>query len=114
MWRVILTFAAAILIIYLSYLVSKYLGKGMNRGQSSRYMRLIDQLTVGQDRHLAVVQVGDSYLLIGITAGQIRVLKELGNEDLLTIGPDRDGNTRKTPEFQELMDKFRKRADKER
>ena len=50
MWRVIATFVAVIVIIYLSYLASKYIGKGLGRSGSSRYMRLIDQITLGQDR----------------------------------------------------------------
>ena len=50
MWSVILTFIAAVFIIYLSYLCSKYIGKGMNRSGNSHYMRVIDQLMVGQDR----------------------------------------------------------------
>ena len=47
MWRVIATFVAVIVIIYLSYLASKYIGKGLGRSGSSRYMRLIDQITLG-------------------------------------------------------------------
>lgn len=60
MWRVIATFIIVAFILYLSYLASKYVGRGMGRGSNSRYMRLIDQLTLGQDRHIAVIQVGES------------------------------------------------------
>ena len=35
MWSVIFTFAAAVAVIYLSYLCSKYVGKTMNRSSSS-------------------------------------------------------------------------------
>ena len=61
MLRVIGTFIAAALIIYASYLASKYIGKGLGRGTGSRYMRLIDQITLGQDRHMAIVQIGCSW-----------------------------------------------------
>ena len=44
MLRVIGTFIVAALIIYASYLASKYIGKGLGRGVGSRYMRLIDQI----------------------------------------------------------------------
>ena len=59
MLSIIFTFIAAIVIIYLSYLASKYIGKGMGKLQNSRYMRLIDQIAVGQERHIAVLQVGE-------------------------------------------------------
>ena len=77
MLRVIGTFIAAALIIYASYLASKYIGKGLGRGTGSRYMRLIDQITLGQDRHMAIVQIGGKYLLVGVTSGQINVLSEV-------------------------------------
>lgn len=59
MWRIFATFVIVACIIYLSYLASKYVGRGMSKGSNSRYMRLIDQLSLGQDRHIAVVQVGE-------------------------------------------------------
>ena len=58
MWSVIVTFAAAVAVIYLSYLCSKYVGKTMNKSSSSTYMKLVDQIVLGQDRHIAVVEVG--------------------------------------------------------
>ena len=58
MWRIFATFVIVACIIYLSYLASKYVGRGISKGSNSRYMRLIDQLALGQDRYIAVVQVG--------------------------------------------------------
>ena len=51
MLRVIGTFIVAALIIYASYLASKYIGKGLGRGVSSRYMRLIrsEERRVGKE-----------------------------------------------------------------
>ena len=106
MGRIIVTFIAVVLIIYLSYLVSKYVGKGMAKGGSSRYMRLLDQIALGPDRQIAVVQIGDRYLLVGITSGQINVLAEIEDEDLLPLSPD-DGETgMKTPYFKAIMGKL--------
>lgn len=106
MWSVIVTFCAAALVIYLSYLFSRYVGKTMNRSSSSRYMRLIDQITIGQDRNIAIMQVGDKYLLVGITAGQINVLREMQDDELIQLSPDDDETKLKTPDFKELMEKF--------
>ena len=80
MWRVIATFVAVIVIIYLSYLASKYIGKGLGGRNSSRYMRLIDQITLGQDRHVAIMQVGGKYLLVGVTSGQISLISEVTDD----------------------------------
>ena len=106
MWSVIFTFIAVVLIIYLSYLVSKYIGTGLNKSGSSRYMRLVDQITMGQDRHIAIIQVSNKFFLVGITAGQISVLSELQDEELLPLAPDISEVGANALDFKAMMDKF--------
>ncbi len=106
MWRVIVTFAVAALIIYLSYLASKYIGTGLSKSSSSRYMRLIDQITLGQDRHMAIVQVGGKYLLVGVTSGQVNVLAEVQDEELFPLEPDNEENPMKIPDFKSMMERL--------
>ena len=106
MWRVIATFFAVIAIIYLSYLASKYIGKGLGRTGSSRYMRLIDQITLGQDRHIAIVQVSGKYLLLGITGSRINVLSEIQDEELFPLTPEGEDGGVKAPDFRALLDKL--------
>lgn len=106
MWRVIATFIIVAFIIYLSYIASKYLGKGMSKGSNSRYMRLIDQLTLGQDRHIAVIQVGGKYLLVGVTAGQISILSEVKDEELFPLTPEEGGDGGEVPDFRKMLGKL--------
>lgn len=105
MWRAIATLIVVVLIIYGSYIASKYIGKGLSKNSSSRYMRLIDQITMGQDRHVAIIQVSGRYLLVGITAGQINVLSELQDEELFPLSPEADG-TANTLDFRAMMEKL--------
>lgn len=114
MWRVIVTFALVALIIYLSYAFSKGVGKGMSKSRSSRYMRLIDQITVGQDRYLAIVQVGTKYLLVGITAGQVNVLSEIQDEELFELIPQTDVEEKKVPDFKAVLTKLGEAGKKRR
>ncbi len=106
MWRVIATFFVVLLIIYGSYLASKYIGRGLSKSSSSRYMRLIDQITMGQDRHIAIIQVSGRYLLVGITAGQIHVLSELQDEELFPLAPDGDEDGANALDFKAMMEKL--------
>ena len=106
MWRVIATFIIVAFILYLSYLASKYLGRGMSRAGNSRYMRVIDQIMLGQDRHIAVIQVGGKYLLVGVTAGQISILSEVKDEELFPLAPeDEDGGT-EALDFRKMLGKL--------
>ena len=84
-WTAIVTFVLAVGIIYLSYLCSKYLGKGLAKTGKSRYMRMVDQMMVGQNRTLSIVQVGDRYLLLGIGQEQVQTLAEFSEEDLVPL-----------------------------
>lgn len=106
MWRVIATFIIVAFIIYLSYLASKYLGKGMGRSGASRYMRMIDQLALGQDRHIAVIQVGGKYLLVGVTAGQISILSEVEDEELFPLAPEEEGEGAEPLDFRKMLGKL--------
>lgn len=106
MLRVIATFFVVVLIIYGSYLASKYIGGGLSKSSSSRYMRLIDQITMGQDRHIAIIQVSGKYLLVGITAGQIHVLSELQDEELFPLAPDEEEGGSDALNFKAVMEKL--------
>lgn len=115
MWRVIATFIAVALIIYLSYIASKYIGGSLKRSSSSRYMRLLDQVTLGQDRHVAIVQVGAKYLLVGVTAGQVSFLSELQDEELVPLSAEEEEEM-SPPDFKRMLEKlsdFGKRGGKD-
>ena len=105
MWRVIATFFVVLLIIYGSYLASKYIGKGLSKSSSSMYMRLIDQITMGQDRHIAIIQVSNKFFLVGITAGQISVLSELQDDEIFPLTPE-ENDRGNTVDFRAMMEKF--------
>ena len=106
MLRVIGTFIVVIVIIYVSYIASKYIGKGLTKNSSSRYMRIIDQITLGQDRHIAIIQVSGKYLLVGVTAGQIHVLSELQDEELFPLSPDENESGTGIPDFKSVMERL--------
>ena len=86
----------------------------MNKSSSSTYMKLVDQIVLGQDRHIAVVEVGGKYLLVGITAGQINILTTFEKEELIPLENDRGSEERSgSQEFRKLLEKLN-HAKKER
>lgn len=102
------TFLLAAIIIYLSYICSKYLGKGLVKNSSSRYMRMLDQLIVGQNRTLVIVQAGERYLLLGVGPERIQTLAELSEEDLLPLGEE---NEETAIDFSRLLSQIRRKKD---
>ncbi len=97
------TLCIVIGIIYLSYVAAKFVGKNSIRGGRSQYMRMVDQMPLGQSRAVSVVQVGDRYFLIGIAEKQINILAELEEEGLVPLKMEEPMNQTAIPEFKELM-----------
>lgn len=97
------TLCLVVLILYLSYVAAKFVGKSAVRGGHSRYMRMIDQMPVGQGRALSVVQIGDRYFLIGIAEKQITTLAELEEEGLVPLEIEEPMNSMGVPDFKDLM-----------
>ncbi len=83
----ILALLAVVAVIYLSYVFSKFLAVGAGKVSGARYMRIVDRMPLGQDKMIAIVQVGDSYYLAGITSQNIQILKEIAGEELIEMGP---------------------------
>ncbi|KMZ54319.1 flagellar biosynthetic protein FliO [Dorea sp. D27] len=102
------TLLIVVLILYLAYVCSKYIGRAGRIKGTSRYIRMADQITIGQDRTIAVIQTGTGYLLLGITASHITVLKELGAEELQEI-ENPDGQKTEFADFRSVMDRIGKR-----
>ncbi|WP_124066911.1 flagellar biosynthetic protein FliO [Clostridium sp. E02] len=72
-----------ILILYLSYVFTKSLGKGIGmKKQGGSSMQMLDRLPLGQDKAIAIVRTGNHYFLIGIASSQISLLAELSEEDI--------------------------------
>ncbi|MEF9941541.1 MAG: flagellar biosynthetic protein FliO [Lachnospiraceae bacterium] len=107
----VFTLVIVIAIIYLSYICSKYIAKrGIGGRSNSTYMKVIDQLVIGQDRSIAVIQAGLNYYLIGITGAGISVLAELSAEDLVALPQDIASTTAMPKDFKEMfqrMDRFK-------
>lgn len=74
-----------VLILALAYFFTKYLARfklsGFTSKASSGRMQILDQLTMGTDQRLVLVQVGARYLLLGISAAGITELIELSTEE---------------------------------
>lgn len=95
------------LILYFAYVVTKYIGNGIGIKTRSGCMQVRDQIPLGKDRSAAIVQIGERFFFIGISGGQISLLSELGEEDLISLR-ESEGQEKQYPDFREMMDKIGK------
>ncbi len=102
------TLCIVVLIIYLSYVAAKLVAKGSVRAGRSQYMRMVDQLPVGQSRAVSIVQVGDRYFLLGMAEKEMHMLAELEEEGLIPLQIDGADAQAPAMDFRELLDKMGK------
>ena len=75
-----------VVILGLAYWFTKYVvGRGgaqlLRPGRNAGNLKVLSQLSVGKDQHLAVVQAGERFFLIGTTPSQITLLTEFTQEE---------------------------------
>ena len=104
----IIALIAVGVILYLSYLFSRYLAVGAARINKSKYIKIVDRTVLGQDRMLLITQIGDKYYLIGSSSQTINILTEIDEKDIIdtsysgTLSGDPAGNSA----FKNIFKKF--------
>ena len=83
-----------LVIVVLAWLFTRYVaGRGGTWGISggSERFRVLARLSLGREQSAVLVKAGEKFLLLGVTASQITVLKELTQseaETVYTLPPD--------------------------
>jgi len=103
--ELILTLIITIGVLFLSYYVTKSIGKGSMLKRKIKYIKVIDQIAIGQDRFVSIVQVGNRYFLLGNTSDNINLINEIGEEDILLLSSESEENS---TDFKKLMDSISK------
>ncbi len=106
-FAVFLALAAVIGLLFLTMYITKRLMK-FTGFKSGGGIKIIDCVSVGQDKTIAAVRAGEKKLLVGITSAGINVLCELSDEDIeaLTEKPSADNKTFGEIFAENLKEKF--------
>ena len=79
-------FICVVLIMGLAYFFTKYVvGRNLPvsfGGARRGMMHILAQMPLGRDRQVILIQVGERYFLLGSTANEIRLLSEIGGEEI--------------------------------
>ena len=73
-----------LVVVVLAWLVTRYVaGRGGMIGMSggSERFRVLARLSLGREQSAVLVKAGEKYLLLGVTASEVTVLKELTPEE---------------------------------
>ena len=89
LWSLLGVLAVVILILYLAYAATRWIGlhgapggaAALPRAGGSGSLRILAHLAVGRNERLVLVRLGARCLLLGVTERQITVLRELGEDE---------------------------------
>ncbi len=89
-----------ICILVLAWWCSRMLGKTWLKTSPCRNIRIIEQLRLGADKHLCLIEAGGKNYLLGISSAGIQLLTEIE-------GPLNEGNTaEKDKNFREIIEAY--------
>ena len=83
------TLLIIIAILFLTYIVTKYIGNRMGAGRYaggvSHYLGIVDRMFLGQEISVALIRVSERIFLVGITNDNINLLTEIKEEELTEL-----------------------------
>lgn len=82
-WTLVKLVFSLLLIILLAYLIIRVFGKQVNRRFRGRYLQVVDELIIGPNRGVVLVEMGGRILALGVTDHSINVLFEVNDEHLI-------------------------------
>ncbi|MEG2928848.1 MAG: flagellar biosynthetic protein FliO [Oscillospiraceae bacterium] len=101
------------LIIYLSYVASKYVARGSAAMGVSKYMRIVDRVALGRDRYLVIVTIGEKVFFLGVTDQNVTTLSALEATDLLEQEKPAAPTAQSIENFKQLLHSKMKHHDEE-
>lgn len=114
-WSLLGVLAAVILILYLAYYATKWIGthgvpggSAVIRPGGAGKFRILGQLGVGRNERLVLVRLDERCYLLGVTEHQITLLRELDGEEAAEWLKESEGGA--APGFLEVLgDSLRKK-----
>lgn len=70
-----------VLVVWGAYYCSKRIAQYSTSYGGSKYMQIIDRMAVSKDTSLAIVKIGDKYLLVSMSSGGTELLREFTEEE---------------------------------
>lgn len=100
MFAVILVLGA---VIFLSYIVTRYIGEKAKNAMRGKYISVVETLSLGMDKRIHLVKVGEQYILIASSGKNIQFLTEI---DLSDYEDQKDSEETTAFSFKSIFEKY--------
>lgn len=101
-----------ILVLYLSYICTRYVGtraRGVGFGGGAQHIRVLEQSRCSQDASVALLQVSERLFLVGVTPQNVSLLAEIDDDSLLQDLSQAEANDAGLPSFRDMLLRMRDR-----
>lgn len=93
-------------VLYLAYIASRFVGKKFSAAGQSKYMKIIDRLSLGLDRNLILVKVGSDYYLFIAGRKEFKMVAKVKIDNTGEAGDDNETVSGPVFDFREIFDKY--------
>lgn len=104
-WEVIIMFVLFAIIVCGAYYVTYFIAKAQQGTRRNNNMKIVEAISVGQNKSLQLVRLGGKYVVIGVSKTQITAITTLEEEELIL--PENIDGKNNLP-FKSVLDKFRR------
>ncbi|MGN0170139.1 MAG: flagellar biosynthetic protein FliO [Lachnospiraceae bacterium] len=107
-----------VLVIFIFVLVitagtTKWIGGYQKTRMTNKNLRVVESFRLGNNKFLALVEVGEVYLVIGVGKDEIHTIAKLTKEELPELLSDEEpGASNGVEGFQEILERIKRKKDK--
>lgn len=101
-------------VLLVTYFVTRWVGGYQKRQLAGRLIQVVDSVQVAGNKFIAVVKVGDAYLVVAIGKDEVTMLAKLTEDEIGLSAEDFLEKKDSQESFQEALGKFRDRFSKKR
>lgn len=102
----VFTLFAVILILYLSYIVTKFIGKKSIKYSGSGNMKIVDRLSITQDKSIVVLKAGKKFYLLSVSPSDIKLITEMEEFDESAVTAINDGSINCNIDFKSILNQI--------
>ena len=102
-----------IFVLAITALTTKWIGGYQKTQMSNKNMRVVESLRLGNNKFLALVEVGEVYLIVGVGRDEVHTIAKLTKNELPELLSYEETNVSNGVEgFQEILEKVKRKKDK--
>lgn len=94
-------------VLYLAYIVSRFIGKKFSAASHSRHMQVVDRVSLGLDKHLILMRVGSEHYLFLSSRKDFKMVAKVAIDKNDAEEPVKDNIPGESVfDFHEIFDKY--------